>query len=187
MFPTVARLSKASRRPLTTKRGNKDYYKGTRQAFLPGGLRTGAPGKHVIGGKAKYRLLDDKVRVFVAPPLEELLSSPLKPYVSSAVRLSRKEAQAALGPFRDARGLSPEHLLKLGREYTASQIAPQPEKRRLLSWPSALTRKKAESETESEIVAQRVTEWEAEAKAVGGEQLVEGASTASRPTSERPS
>lgn len=28
MFPTAIRLSKASRRPLTTKRGNKDYYKG---------------------------------------------------------------------------------------------------------------------------------------------------------------
>ena len=28
MFPTVARLSKASRAPLTPKRGNKDYYKG---------------------------------------------------------------------------------------------------------------------------------------------------------------
>ncbi|KAF5367419.1 hypothetical protein D9758_003617 [Tetrapyrgos nigripes] len=60
MFPTVARLSKASRKPLTTKRGNKDYYKGTRQAFLPGGHRTGAPGVHVVRGKAKYRLLDEK-------------------------------------------------------------------------------------------------------------------------------
>ena len=28
MFPTLARLSKASRLPLTPKRGNKDYYKG---------------------------------------------------------------------------------------------------------------------------------------------------------------
>jgi len=28
MFPTLVRLSKASRRPLTPKRGNKDYYKG---------------------------------------------------------------------------------------------------------------------------------------------------------------
>ncbi len=28
MFPTVARLSKASRAPLTPKRGNKDFYKG---------------------------------------------------------------------------------------------------------------------------------------------------------------
>ncbi|GBE85340.1 hypothetical protein BKA93DRAFT_362602 [Sparassis latifolia] len=68
MFPTLVRLSKASRRTLTAKRGNKDYYKGTRQATLPGGHRTGAPGKHVIGGKAKYRLIDEQVRFFVAPP-----------------------------------------------------------------------------------------------------------------------
>ena len=51
---------------------------GTRQAFLPGGRRTGAPGKHVIGGKAKYRLLDEKVRVYVAPPIHEIESSPVR-------------------------------------------------------------------------------------------------------------
>jgi large subunit ribosomal protein L41 len=51
---------------------------GTRQAFLPGGHRTGAPGKHVIGGKAKYRLIDEKVRVFVAPPIEEIATSPVR-------------------------------------------------------------------------------------------------------------
>ncbi len=28
MLPTIARLSKASRLPLTPKRGNKDFYKG---------------------------------------------------------------------------------------------------------------------------------------------------------------
>jgi len=98
MFPTLARLSKASRLPLTPKRGNKDYYKGkstywkvslllltghpattgTRQAYLPGGHRTGAPGKHVVRGKAKYRLLDEKVRFFVAPPVEEINASPVR-------------------------------------------------------------------------------------------------------------
>ena len=45
---------------------------GTRQAYLPGGLRTGAPGKHVISGKAKYRLVDEQVRYFVAPSIEDL-------------------------------------------------------------------------------------------------------------------
>jgi large subunit ribosomal protein L41 len=50
---------------------------GTRQAFLPGGHRTGAPGKHVIGGSAKYRLLDEKVRVFIAPPINMLNESPV--------------------------------------------------------------------------------------------------------------
>lgn len=51
---------------------------GTRQAFLPGGRRTGAPGKHVVGGKAKYRLLDEKVRVYVAPPIQDIKSSPVR-------------------------------------------------------------------------------------------------------------
>lgn len=72
MFPTAARLSKASRRALTPKRGNKDFYKGTRQAALPGGHRTGAPGRFIIRGSGKYRLLDEKVRVFVGPPIEEI-------------------------------------------------------------------------------------------------------------------
>ncbi|KAF8638434.1 hypothetical protein AX17_002216 [Amanita inopinata Kibby_2008] len=116
MFPTVARLSKASRRPLTPKRGNKDYYKGTRQAYLPGGLRTGAPGKHVVGGKSKYRLLDEKVRVFVAPPLEKINNSPLKPYVSLDVRLTRGEERAVFGKFPGPRGLTPQHLLKVAQK-----------------------------------------------------------------------
>ena len=51
---------------------------GTRQAFLPKGTRTGAPGRHVVGGKAKYRLIDEKVRVFVAPPLEQIVNSPVR-------------------------------------------------------------------------------------------------------------
>jgi len=107
MFPTLARLSKASRLPLTPKRGNKDYYKGkstywkvslrlltghlattgTRQAYLPGGHRTGAPGKHVVRGKAKYRLLDEKVRFFVAPPVEEINASPVRLDLSSHLGL----------------------------------------------------------------------------------------------------
>ncbi|KAG6845083.1 hypothetical protein H0H87_000988 [Tephrocybe sp. NHM501043] len=166
MFPTLARLSKASRRPLTPKRGNKDYYKGmlrrtqlrklelklcglgTRQAFLPGGLRTGAPGKHVIGGKAKYRLLDEKVRVFVAPPIEEILSSPLKPYVSVAVNLKPAEAQAVFGRFPDSRGLSPEHFLKVARERTAGELRAQEEANKpTLSWPKRLLMKKSEDAT----------------------------------------
>lgn len=75
MIPTSV-LRGASRLPLTTKRGNKDFYKGTRQAVTPGaGPRTGAPGKHVIRGTAKYRLLDDRVRVFVGPGIEAIESS----------------------------------------------------------------------------------------------------------------
>lgn len=95
MFPTLVRLSKASRRPLTPKRGNKDYYKGfhwllivllvvsrfllgTRQAYLPGGHRTGAPGQHVVRGTAKYRLIDEKVRIFIAPTIEEIKNCPVR-------------------------------------------------------------------------------------------------------------
>lgn len=75
MIPTSVTRG-ASRLPLTTKRGNKDFYKGTRQAVTPGaGPRTGAPGKHVIRGKAKYRLLDSRVRVFVGPGIEAIESS----------------------------------------------------------------------------------------------------------------
>ncbi|TEB20510.1 hypothetical protein FA13DRAFT_1598958, partial [Coprinellus micaceus] len=115
MQPTLARLSKASRAPLTGKRGNKDFYKGTRQAFLPGGHRTGAPGKHVIGGKAKYRLIDEKVRVFVAPPIEQIATSPLKPYVSVKVDLTKEEERLPFGRFRGAGGLTPEHFLRVSR------------------------------------------------------------------------
>ncbi|KAG7089789.1 hypothetical protein E1B28_011440 [Marasmius oreades] len=124
MFPTAARLSKASRRPLTTKRGNKDYYKGTRQAVLPGGHRTGAPGRHVVRGKAKYRLLDEKVRVFVAPPILEIENSTLRPYVSTSVQLKESEKRAAFGKFREAGGLTPQHYLKMLRE-NAQQAKPK--------------------------------------------------------------
>lgn len=121
MFPTLARLSKASRRPLTSKRGNKDFYKGTRQAYLPGGLRTGAPGKHVVGGKAKYRLLDEKVRVFVAPPLEQIINCPLKPYVGLGVRLTGSESRAVFGRFPGPRGLTPEHFLKVAQKHAEKE------------------------------------------------------------------
>ncbi|KAF9218817.1 hypothetical protein BS17DRAFT_790617 [Gyrodon lividus] len=96
MHPTLACLSKASRRALTPKRGNKDFYKGTRQATLPGGHRTGAPGRFIISGTAKYRLLDEKVRVFVGPGIEEISNSELKPYVHAATHLfsqDRRDAQ----------------------------------------------------------------------------------------------
>ncbi|KAK4687277.1 large subunit ribosomal protein L41, partial [Tremellales sp. Uapishka_1] len=85
----------ASRLPLTPKRGNKDFYKGTGQSYVPGGgHRTGPPGKFVVKGKAKYRLLDERVRYFVGPGEEAFSNSnahlapflQLKPYVSSAAK-----------------------------------------------------------------------------------------------------
>ncbi|KAF5356918.1 hypothetical protein D9756_006399 [Leucocoprinus leucothites] len=119
MFATLVRCSKASRKPLTPKRGNKDYYKGTRQAFLPGGHRTGAPGKHVIGGKAKYRLVDEKVRVFVAPPISEIESTPLRPYVSRNVHLAKAEKRGVLGKLPPG-GLQGPQLLELARARMAA-------------------------------------------------------------------
>ncbi|EAU89190.1 hypothetical protein CC1G_08597 [Coprinopsis cinerea okayama7 len=139
MYPTIARLSKASRAPLTGKKANKDFYKGTRQAFLPGGHRTGAPGKHVVGGKAKYRLIDEKVRVFVAPPIETINSSPLKPYVSVKVNLTKEEERLPYGRFRHAEGLTPEHFLRVSRErYRMEQMGREFLGAKAPSWLNAL-------------------------------------------------
>ncbi|PIL34459.1 hypothetical protein GSI_03235 [Ganoderma sinense ZZ0214-1] len=117
MIPTAPVLSKALRRALTPKRGNKDYYKGTRQAFLPGGHRTGAPGQHVVRGKAKYRLVDEKVRVFVAPPIQDLENSALKAYVSTTVKTSvSKEFNKVLyGGKLPRGGLTGEYFYKVAR------------------------------------------------------------------------
>lgn len=51
---------------------------GTRQAYLPGGHRTGAPGKHIVRGSGNYRLLDEKVRIFIAPSIQDLQSTPVR-------------------------------------------------------------------------------------------------------------
>ena len=45
---------------------------------MPGGHRTGAPGRFVIRGTSKYRLLDEKVRVFVGPSIEEITQSEVR-------------------------------------------------------------------------------------------------------------
>ena len=109
---------------------------GTRQAFLPGGHRTGAPGKHVVRGKAKYRLVDEQVRVFVAPPIEEiqnsavrvflvllralcpcpqqsaLVASQLKAYVSTTIPVSRAFNKELYGKLPRG-GLTGEHYFKI--------------------------------------------------------------------------
>ncbi|KAH9946854.1 hypothetical protein B0H21DRAFT_658408, partial [Amylocystis lapponica] len=112
MFPTLVCLSKASRRSLTPKRGNKDFYKGTRQAFLPGGHRTGAPGKHVVRGKAKYRLVDEQVRFFVAPTIDDIQNSSLRPYVNSTVKLTDGQKREVYGKLPRG-GLTGEHYLSI--------------------------------------------------------------------------
>ncbi|KAK7678545.1 hypothetical protein QCA50_010922 [Cerrena zonata] len=122
MFATLARLSKASRRPLTPKRANKDFYKGTRQAYLPGGQRTGAPGKHVVKGKAKYRLVDEQVRYFVAPAIEDIISSPLRPYVYKTVKLTEDQKREVYGPLPQG-GLTPETYYKIAPRLTPEDVS----------------------------------------------------------------
>ncbi|VDB83132.1 unnamed protein product [Peniophora sp. CBMAI 1063] len=112
MIPTVVRMSKASRRPLTSKMANKDYYKGTRQAWLQPDLRTGPPGKHTKHGG--YRLIEEQVRVFVAPPLEDINNSKLKPYVAFNAKLTDDQKQDVL-PSLPQGGLNGKHLLALMR------------------------------------------------------------------------
>lgn len=75
-------------------------FAGTRQAFLPGGPRTGAPGKHVVRGKSKYRLVDEKVRYYVAPSIEDIQNSPVGPPFGS------------LPPISDSRGLHTAKTLR---------------------------------------------------------------------------
>lgn len=52
---------------------------GTGQSYVPGGgHRTGPPGKHVVRGKGKYRLVDEKVRYYVGPGTEALEAASTK-------------------------------------------------------------------------------------------------------------
>lgn len=101
---------------------------GTRQAFLPGGLRTGAPGEYFGKSKAMYRLRDEDVRYFVAPPVADIVNSPvrvpnahlrniglrgfilkLKPYVQAGTYLSEKEMDAQPFGKIPKGGLTAEH------------------------------------------------------------------------------
>ncbi|CAK5267770.1 unnamed protein product [Mycena citricolor] len=124
MFPTAARFRFASRRPLKSFRANKDYYKGNRQAALTG-HRTGAPGVHV-NKRPGYQLLEDKVRVFVAPPIDEIINSELKPYVAQRVKPFKARAlkNGAFARMPDS-GLTPEHFLASSRAYHANLRAGQ--------------------------------------------------------------
>ncbi|GJJ14870.1 hypothetical protein Clacol_009139 [Clathrus columnatus] len=64
-------------------------------AFEPGSFRrTGAVGKHVIGGKSKFRILDER----------------LKPYVHKDVRLTRAEMKQV---YHGSKLLTGERLLEL--------------------------------------------------------------------------
>ncbi|KAJ6619933.1 hypothetical protein B0H10DRAFT_2216481 [Mycena sp. CBHHK59/15] len=119
MFPTAARSRYQIRKTLQSFRANKDFYKGNRQAALPGGHRTGAPGVH-INKRPGYRLLEDKVRVFVAPPIHDILNCPLKPYVSTRVKLAHSQRNGVFRGMPDS-GLTPEHFLKAARNYSLAK------------------------------------------------------------------
>ena len=121
------------------------------------------PGKHVIRGRAKYRLLDEKVRVFVAPPIEEIVASPvshsvvcssvvsnfkpsspqLKPYVSIGKKLSTDQERAVFSKFHGVGGITPAHFLRVAREHTFAKENPgSPAARmdRMPAWMSARIR-----------------------------------------------
>ncbi|KAJ7180793.1 hypothetical protein C8R46DRAFT_1070628 [Mycena filopes] len=116
MQPTAARLGHRfqNRRQVLSFRANKDYYKGNRQSALPG-HRTGAPGIHV-NKRIGYKLLESKVRVFVAPPIQDILACPLKPYVADGAFAPRKQANGIFHGMPN-RGLTPEHFLATARKY----------------------------------------------------------------------
>ena len=73
---------------------------------------------------AKYRLVDEQVRYFVAPAIEDIINSPvrlvfysylvtlltlyqLRPYVYKAVRLTEEQKQEVYGPLPQG-GLTPQ-------------------------------------------------------------------------------
>ncbi|SGY48684.1 BQ5605_C001g00680 [Microbotryum silenes-dioicae] len=84
--PTSPVLSKASRLPMMSKQGNKNYYKGT--GSMPG-LGPKAQGRHGGRGKAPYILMAERMRTFVVPL--GLNTTDLKPYVAKEVKLDTKD------------------------------------------------------------------------------------------------
>ncbi|GFZ46459.1 hypothetical protein JCM24511_04706 [Saitozyma sp. JCM 24511] len=121
MKPSSSLLG-ASRLPLTPKRGNKDFYKGTRQSYVPGGgHRTGPPGKHVVQGKAKYRLIDERVRYFVGPGAAALESTQLKPYVSVLTSRPTPPSLPSFSPqpTRPESGFTPQTFSRFSKRYAA--------------------------------------------------------------------
>ena len=115
---------------------------GNRQTVLPGSGRTGAPGQHVIRGKAKYEINDTKVRIFVAPPPHVLETSDvsgcvpmqyscfqcvpfvqLKPYVTANADLSEKLEKRFMRGRKRLMGKNYLRMLKLKDLKAAQQQA----------------------------------------------------------------
>ncbi|TIA75152.1 hypothetical protein E3P91_00637 [Wallemia ichthyophaga] len=87
MFASTIRAG-ARRTQLTTKGGNKDYYKGTRTGYIDG-YRTGPAGRHAGKSNNTFILDDSKARVFVAPANFHSGEAPLKPYVERSAQIDK--------------------------------------------------------------------------------------------------
>jgi large subunit ribosomal protein L41 len=55
----------------------------------------------VVRGKAKYRLCDEKVRFFVAPPIEDINNSPVRPKCVDLSSLTEVFVFGQLRPYVD--------------------------------------------------------------------------------------
>ncbi|PWN49073.1 hypothetical protein IE53DRAFT_388726 [Violaceomyces palustris] len=88
--PTQALFSKASRLPLNSKKGNKDFYKGTRtgnimmRKRIATSDRTGKQlydknGREMSWTKMTNRIDESRVPSYIVPP--GLAETPLRPYV----------------------------------------------------------------------------------------------------------
>jgi large subunit ribosomal protein L41 len=88
------------------------FIAGNRQTVLPGSGRTGAPGRHVIRGKAKYEIDDTKVRIFVAPPPHVLETSDVSVYNECNTRVSTRSFYFQLKPYVTANAKLSEKLEK---------------------------------------------------------------------------
>lgn len=95
----------------------------------------------MVRGKAKYRLCDEKVRFFVAPPIEDIRNSPvrlkcldlgshievvifdqLRPYVDLGVRLTAAQRRDIFGKLPRG-GMTGEHYFeKAPRRDSGGQV-----------------------------------------------------------------
>lgn len=78
----------------------------------------------MIRGKAKYRLCDEKVRFFVAPPIEDIRNSPLRPYVDLGVRLTTAQRREIFGKLPRG-GMTGEHYFEKAPRRDSVEQAPE--------------------------------------------------------------
>ncbi|KAJ7880004.1 hypothetical protein B0H14DRAFT_3434741 [Mycena olivaceomarginata] len=158
MIPTaVARSRFKGRRPLQAFMANKDYYKDSPPS------RATAPARLVCTSTSArgYKLLESRVRVFVAPRIDEILGSALKPYVpaDTPVPWGAKHGVFARMP---AEGLTPAHFLKAARKYSAAKEAARRPKPKEVE---AKTETGTEAESKADVVGSDVVALPAPAAA----------------------